>query len=58
MRLKIMVLFAIFSSYLFGGKISVAISANVSYAIDELKREFNQTYIPDIKIGRFSPGES
>jgi len=49
MRFKIMVLFAIFSSYLFGGKISVAVSANVSYAIDELKREFNRLY-PDIKV--------
>jgi len=37
------------SYYLFAGKITIAVSANVSYAIDELKREFNTLY-PNTKV--------
>jgi molybdate transport system substrate-binding protein len=37
------------SSIIFAGEIKVAISANVSYAIEDLKKEFNKIY-PDIKV--------
>ena len=36
-------------SSLFGGEISIAVAANVSYAMDELKREFAKTR-PDAKV--------
>jgi molybdate transport system substrate-binding protein len=39
----------LFSCYLFAGTIRVAVAANVSYAIDDLKREFNKLY-PDTKV--------
>jgi molybdate transport system substrate-binding protein len=34
---------------LVAGDINIAVAANVSYAIDELKKEFNKSY-PDIKV--------
>lgn len=37
------------SSSLFAGNITIAVAANVSYAIGELKAEFNKIY-PDIKV--------
>mgnify|MGYP002635256822 CR=1 FL=1 len=37
------------SNYLFAGKINIAVAANVSYAIDELKKAFNQQY-PHTKV--------
>ena len=37
------------SYYAFAGKITIAVAANVSYAIDDLKKEFNNLY-PDIKV--------
>ena len=45
------VIFAIFliSCSLFGTTIKVAVAANVSYAIDDLKKEFNKKH-PDIKV--------
>ncbi len=36
-------------STLFAGEITVAVAANVSYAIDDLKKEFNSHY-PDVKV--------
>ena len=37
------------SSYALAGKINIAIAANVSYVIDDLKKEFNKLY-PNIKV--------
>ena len=37
------------SSYVIAGKINIAIAANVSYAIDNLKKEFNKLY-PNIRV--------
>ena len=37
------------SASLFAGKITVAVAANVSYAIDDLKKEFHTLY-PNIKV--------
>jgi molybdate transport system substrate-binding protein len=37
------------SCTLFAGKITIAVSANVSYAINDLKREFNKLY-PNTKV--------
>lgn len=34
---------------LFGGSINIAVAANVSYAMDDLKREFNRLY-PDTEV--------
>ena len=42
-------LLLLFTTATFAGKINVAIAANVSYAIDDLKKEFNR-YYPDIKV--------
>jgi molybdate transport system substrate-binding protein len=39
----------IFSSSLYAGDINIAVAANVSYAIDTLKKEFNKIY-PNTKI--------
>lgn len=38
-----------FSSSLFGGTISIAVAANVSYAIETLKKEFHKTH-PETKV--------
>jgi molybdate transport system substrate-binding protein len=48
MRFKILLL-AILSNFLWSGDIFVAVSANVSYAIDKLKSEFNKLH-PDTKV--------
>jgi molybdate transport system substrate-binding protein len=48
MKFKILVLILL-SNVLIAGKITVAIAANVSYAIDDLKKEFNKLY-PNIKV--------
>jgi len=37
------------TSSLYAGKISIAVAANVSYAIEDLKKQFNKTH-PDTKI--------
>jgi molybdate transport system substrate-binding protein len=39
----------LFSSSLFGGNITIAVAANVSYAIDDLNKKFNKLY-PNIKV--------
>ena len=44
-----LVLILLLSSSLFAGKITVAVSANVSYAINDLKKEFNELY-PNINV--------
>ena len=44
-----LVLILLLSSSLFAGKITVAVSANVSYAIDDLKKEFHKLY-PNTKV--------
>lgn len=41
---KLILSSAILASSLFGGDINVAVAANVSYAIDDLKKEFNRLY--------------
>ncbi|MFY9075710.1 molybdate ABC transporter substrate-binding protein [Malaciobacter mytili] len=41
---KLILSSAILASSLFGGDINVAVAANVSYAIDDLKKEFNKLY--------------
>ena len=48
MKLKIL-LFVLFSTFTMAQSIKIAVSANVSYAIDELRKEFNKLY-PDIKV--------
>ena len=48
MKFKLLFLL-ILSSHSFAAKITVAIAANVSYAIDDLKKEFNKLY-PNIKV--------
>jgi len=48
--MKIKLLFImLLSTSLFAGKITVAVAANVSYAIDNLKKDFNKLY-PNIKV--------
>ena len=47
--LKHLVRVCFFSISLFAGEIKIAVAANVSYAIDDLKKEFNKTY-PNIKV--------
>ena len=49
MRLKRLFLLSIFMTLLNAEKITIAVSANVSYAIKDLKKEFNRLY-PDIKV--------
>lgn len=43
-------LFITFITSLNAGNINIAVAANVSYAIEELTKEFNKKY-PDIKVG-------
>jgi molybdate transport system substrate-binding protein len=43
------VVLVLLSSLLFAKSINIAVAANVSYAIEELVKEFNKTY-PDIKV--------
>ncbi len=47
-KLKILILLFL-SSYAMAGTIRIAVAANVSYAINDLKKEFNNIY-PDIKV--------
>jgi len=49
MKLKILLIMLLFSSLSIAGTIKIAVAANVSYAIDDLKKEFNKLY-PDIKV--------
>ncbi len=42
-------LFIIFSNLIFASTVQIAVSANVSYAVEELKRSFNRLY-PDIEV--------
>ena len=49
MRLKILFFIAFWGSFLWSEEIKIAVSANVSYAMDELKSEFNKIY-PNIKV--------
>ena len=46
---KILISVVLFTGSLFAGTINIAVAANVSYAIDDLKKEFNKQY-PDIKV--------
>ncbi len=39
----------LFVGSLYAGSINIAVAANVSYAIDELKKEFNKLY-PDTDV--------
>ncbi len=48
MRFKLLLL-VLLSSYAIADKITIAVAANVSYAINDLKKEFNKLY-PDIKV--------
>ena len=48
MKIKLL-LILLLSASLFAGKITVAVSANVSYAINDLKKEFNLLY-PNITV--------
>ncbi len=48
MKIKFL-LILLLSASLFAGKITVAVSANVSYAIDDLKKEFHTLY-PNTKV--------
>jgi len=49
MKLKLLLLTLIFTTFSMAGTIKVAVAANVSYAIDDLKKEFNRLY-PDTKV--------
>jgi len=49
MKLKIVLLLSIFMTLLNAEKITIAVSANVSYAIEDLKKEFNTLY-PDTTV--------
>ena len=48
MKLKLLFII-LFSTYSMAGTIQIAVAANVSYAIDDLKKEFNKLY-PDTKV--------
>ncbi len=48
MKFKLLLLF-VFSTYVMAETITIAVAANVSYAIDDLKKEFNKLH-PDIKV--------
>ena len=47
--MKILLISFLLSYSVFAGKITVAVASNVSYAIDELKKEFNTLY-PETKV--------
>lgn len=49
MRLRVLLLLIAFVSISNAKKITIAVSANVSYAIEDLKKEFNTLY-PDTKV--------
>ncbi|MEA1955877.1 MAG: molybdate ABC transporter substrate-binding protein [Campylobacterota bacterium] len=46
---KMIVISLIFASSIYAGTINIAVAANVSYAIDELKKEFKKLH-PNIKV--------
>ena len=46
---RLFILLTLLSSFVSAGTISVAVAANVSYAIKDLKKEFNKTH-PEIKV--------
>lgn len=46
---KLLILLTLCASLLSAGTINVAVAANVSYAIEDLKKEFNKKY-PDTKV--------
>ena len=48
MKLKLFFII-LFSIYSMAGTIQIAVAANVSYAIDDLKKAFNKVY-PDTKV--------
>ena len=54
--MKKMILLIFLSYQLFSTTLNIAVSANVSYAIDQLRSEFNKMY-PDVKV-RFIVGGS
>jgi molybdate transport system substrate-binding protein len=47
--MRLLLIVFLFSCYIFADKITIAVAANVSYAIDDLKKEFNKLY-PDTKV--------
>lgn len=49
MKTKLLLTLLILSTYSMAGTIQIAVAANVSYAIDKLKKEFNILY-PDTKV--------
>lgn len=49
MKLKLLITVLLLSTYSMAGTIKIAVAANVSYAIDDLKKEFNKLY-PDTKV--------
>jgi molybdate transport system substrate-binding protein len=49
MKLKLFITALLLTSYSMAGSIKIAVAANVSYAIDDLKKEFNKLY-PDTKV--------
>ncbi len=49
MKIKLFLTLLLFSTYSMAGTIKVAVAANVSYAMDELKKEFYSHY-PDTKV--------
>jgi len=49
MKLKLLIIILILSTYSMAGTIQIAVAANVSYAIYDLKKEFNKLY-PDTKV--------
>ena len=46
---KLIIISLFINTYLFAGVINIAVAANVSYAIEDLKKEFNKLH-PDIKV--------
>ena len=47
--MKFLLVGLLLSYYAYAGEITIAVAANVSYAIEDLKKEFNKLY-PDIKV--------
>lgn len=46
---KILIIFLLLANVLYAGVINIAVAANVSYAIDTIKKEFNKLH-PDTKV--------
>ena len=49
MKLKLLIAALLLTTYSMAGSIKIAVAANVSYAIDDLKKEFNKLY-PDTEV--------